>query len=106
MSSGIFEAQLLAAIRSGVRHGTPLVAAMSNKTGRVVSPGQVYLSLGKLEKRGFIVVNQAEPTSARGGRSRKEFALTDDGDRFIVSLISSITSGEKHDDKGLQQVQS
>ena len=104
MSSGIFEVQLLAAIRSGIKHGTALISTMSTKTGRAVSPGQVYLSLKRLEKRGFVAANQAEPTSKRGGRSKKEFSLTDDGDRFIVSLISSITS--EHDDgKGLQQVQ-
>jgi len=44
-------------------------------TGRDVSRGSVYITLDRLETKGFLKSRLADPTPERGGRSKRYYAL-------------------------------
>ena len=44
-------------------------------TGRRVSRGSVYVTLGRLETKGYLKSWFAEPTAERGGRAKRFYAL-------------------------------
>jgi len=46
-----------------------------NCTGRDVSRGSVYITLDRLETKGFLKSRLADPTPERGGRSKRYYAL-------------------------------
>ena len=44
-------------------------------TGRNVSRGSVYITLDRLETKGYLRSRLADPTPERGGRSKRYYAL-------------------------------
>ena len=44
-------------------------------TGRDVSRGSVYITLDRLETKGYLRSRLADPTPERGGRSKRYYAL-------------------------------
>jgi PadR family transcriptional regulator PadR len=44
-------------------------------TGRDVSRGSVYITLDRLETKGYLKSRLADPTPERGGRSKRYYAL-------------------------------
>jgi len=44
-------------------------------TGREVSRGSVYITLDRLETKGYLRSRLADPTPERGGRSKRYYAL-------------------------------
>jgi PadR family transcriptional regulator len=66
-------------------------------TGRDVSRGSVYITLDRLETKGFVRSWLGEPTAERGGRAKRYYALRPRGlealkagRRALVSLWQGI----------------
>jgi len=67
---------LLALLRLGPEaYGLAVRRELEERTGRDISTGALYTALKRLEKRGLVTSRVGEPTSERGGRRKKHYAL-------------------------------
>ncbi|MFA9453127.1 MAG: PadR family transcriptional regulator [Candidatus Aminicenantaceae bacterium] len=55
-------------------------------TGRPWSFGAVYMPLDRLTKRGLLQSYLADPTSERGGRSKRIYSLTNEGHSALKEI--------------------
>lgn len=74
---GEFEQMVLLAIAQldGDVYGVPIVDEIERRTGRGPSRAAVYVTLRRLEEKGFVRSWMGEPTSDRGGKARRNVAL-------------------------------
>jgi PadR family transcriptional regulator PadR len=71
---------LLSALRLGPNaYGVMVRREIESATGRDTSIGAVYATLVRLESKGLIKSRSGEPTAERGGRAKRYFLLTADG---------------------------
>src|SRR5579864_8721798 len=71
---------LLALIRLGDEaYGVPISEAIEESSGREVALGSVYITLERLEQKGFVSSRLGEPTPERGGRAKTYFHITAKG---------------------------
>jgi PadR family transcriptional regulator PadR len=70
--------------------GIAIHDAIEARTGRDVSPGAIYTTLGRLEERGFVRSTVVAPTSARVGRPRKHYTLRPAGAKALRDAYSHI----------------
>lgn len=79
---GHLDAMLLAALEGGPRHGYAVIEALRQSTGgRLDLPtGTIYPALRRLEQAGLI----AGSWSIVGGRRRREYRLTEAGNRALT----------------------
>ena len=62
---------------------------ISDRAGRDVSRGSVYVTLDRLEKKGLLVSRVGEPEPVRGGKAKKFYAPTDEGRATLTrSLVA------------------
>ena len=75
---GEFEEFTLLAVRAleQTAYSVPVQQYLEKATGRRVSLGAVYSALGRLEQKGLIRSALGEPTSERGGKRKRELAVT------------------------------
>ena len=67
---------LLAVLRLGEdAYGAAVFAQLEEHTSRPVSPGAVYVTLRRLEKRGLLRSRKGEATPVRGGRPKTLYQL-------------------------------
>ena len=92
-SLGEFEQVLLfSVLRLGDgAYGLAIRDSIHERTGRDVSPGAVYTTLGRLAGRG-IVTARLETESDRPGRRRKYYRLTPVGARQLRASYHTIQS--------------
>lgn len=57
-------------------------------TGRNVSIGAVYTTLGRLEEKGFVTSSNGPAGGDRGGRPRRYFDVTASGDRALRDSLA------------------
>ena len=75
---------MLALTRLGDQaYGVTVRREIESRTGRPVSIGAVYATLGRLEDKGLVTHQVSDPVRVRGGRSRKYFRLTAEGERAL-----------------------
>jgi PadR family transcriptional regulator PadR len=75
---------LLALIRLGDdAYGVPISEAIEESSGREVALGSVYITLERLERKGFVSSKLGEPTAERGGRAKTYFHVTAKGLREV-----------------------
>ncbi len=71
---------LLAIVRLGPdAYGMSILRELEDRAKRTVSRGALYLVLERMVKKGYLDTRMGEPTSERGGRAKRFFALTDPG---------------------------
>src|SRR5258708_37815218 len=71
---------LLAVMRLGSgAYGMTVRREIENASGRDISIGAVYVTLTRLESKGFLKSWAGEPTAERGGRAKRHFDITADG---------------------------
>jgi PadR family transcriptional regulator len=87
-SLGEFEhVVLLAVLRLGDEaYAVPILDEIERCTGRSISRGSVYITLDRLETKGYLRSRLADPTPERGGRSKRYYALRP---RAIAALRDS-----------------
>ena len=67
---------LLAIMRLGDdAYAVPVRDEISRCTGRDVSRGSIYITLDRLETKGYLKSRLADPTPERGGRAKRYYAL-------------------------------
>jgi PadR family transcriptional regulator, regulatory protein PadR len=64
-------------------YGIPIVEEIERRTGRSVARAAVYVTLRRLEDKGFISSWLSEPTPERGGKSRRYVKLEPQGARAL-----------------------
>lgn len=82
---GGFELQvLLAVMRLGDdAYGVPVAETIEAASGREVAAGSVYITLDRLEAKGFVTSRLGESTPERGGRAKTYFRITAQGVRVV-----------------------
>ena len=71
-------------------YGVTIVTRIEDRTGRDVSIGAVYATLGRLADKGFVSFAFSDPEPVRGGRARKLVTLTPAGTRALRATTDSI----------------
>ncbi|MGH7577182.1 MAG: PadR family transcriptional regulator [Longimicrobiales bacterium] len=71
-------------------YGVSIRDAIEERTGRVVSSGAIYTTLGRLEDRGLVTSRVGDPTPGRAGRPRKYHALNAAGERALMDAYETI----------------
>ena len=76
-----FEQQVLLAVwRLGDgAYGASVRDELEVRTDRSVAQGAIYVTLVRLEKKGFLRSRLADPTPVRGGKSKRYFEITPEG---------------------------
>lgn len=64
-------------------YGIPIVEEIERRTGRSVARAAVYITLRRLEEKGFVSSWMSDPTPERGGKPRRYVELTSDGARAL-----------------------
>jgi DNA-binding PadR family transcriptional regulator len=82
---GEFEQLVLLAIvhLRGEAYGVPIVEEIERRTGRSVARAAVYVTLRRLEDKGFISTWLGAPTPERGGKARRHVRLEAEGARAL-----------------------
>lgn len=84
---------LLALIRHGEdAYGVPIARAIEESTGKPVILASVYNTLERLEQKGLVRSEFGEPTSQRGGRAKRFFAITASGLKEVKAAKRALTT--------------
>ncbi len=71
---------LLAVWRLGKNaHGTTIRQEIFERTGRRLSVSAIYVTLVRLEKKGYVSSFLADPTPVRGGKAKRYFTVKKKG---------------------------
>ena len=74
------ELALLAVLRLGEdAYGAALRAELRERARRVVSISTIYVTLMRLEEKGYVRSWMGEPSGERGGKAKRYFALRPEG---------------------------
>jgi PadR family transcriptional regulator PadR len=88
---------LLALVRlESNAYGMTVRREIADRTGRNVSIGAVYVTLSRLEAKGYVSSSVGEPTAERGGRAKRLFRIEADGERALRAsqeTIRKMTAG-------------
>ena len=83
---------LLALIRLGDEaYGVPIATAITQRSGREVALGSVYVALDRLAHKGLVKARRGEPTAVRGGRAKTYFRVTARGLRQARRARATLT---------------
>jgi DNA-binding PadR family transcriptional regulator len=74
---------LFAVLRLDEASGIAIHDEIEARTGRQVSPGSIYTTLGRLEERGLVTSVVTTPEPGRVGRPRKHYTLQPAGARAL-----------------------
>ncbi len=75
----------------GNAYGVTIREYISKITGRYWSIGAIYVPLDRLVEKGFVTSHQGQPTSRRGGRSKRFYELT----RLGMAVLGEIRQVQK-----------
>jgi DNA-binding PadR family transcriptional regulator len=82
---GEFEHLVLAtALRLKTGYGAELVRDLEERTGRQVQGGALYVTLDRLETKGYLVSRMGDPDPQRGGRPKRFVEVTPEGVRALA----------------------
>jgi PadR family transcriptional regulator PadR len=89
---GGFESMLMLAIlRLGENaYGVTIRHELLTKAKKDVAIGAIYTGLERLEQKGFVKSWLGEPTSARGGRSKRFYRVTANGLKMLNETQNAI----------------
>lgn len=73
-------------------YGIAIRETLEERTGRVVSSGAIYTTLGRLQDRGMVTSRVGGPTEGHVGRPRKYYTLEPAGARALKAAYSTIQS--------------
>lgn len=84
MTPGIpsdFEQQILLAVwrLGGEAYGASVREELETATGRDVAQGAVYITLVRLERKGWLKSSLSDPTPVRGGKAKRYFQIVPAG---------------------------
>ena len=72
---------LLSILRLGEKaYGAKIIEEVEGRTGRSVNQAAAYLTLRRLEEKGWVTSALGAPTPERGGRAKRFFRLLPEGE--------------------------
>jgi len=71
-------------------YGASIRREIAGRTGRDVSIGSVYATLGNLHDKGFVTFEVSDPKPVPGGRARRMARLTAPGSRALGDSLRAI----------------
>jgi PadR family transcriptional regulator PadR len=81
---------LLAVLRLGpAACGAPVIEDIEKRTRRRISRGAVYITLRRLERKGFLKSHLGDPSPERGGRAKRFFQV----ERHAIRLLRESRKG-------------
>ena len=82
---GEFEQMVLLAVAHlrDEAYAIPIVDEIERRTGRSVARAAVYITIRRLEEKGFVSSWMGEPTPERGGKARRYVKLEAAGGRAL-----------------------
>ncbi len=89
---GEFEYLVLAACQrlGDGAYGTSIAEDVEAATARPCSSGALYLTLDRLEAKGFVATRMGEATHQRGGRAKRLVQITGLGQRAAAEFYSTV----------------
>ena len=66
--------------------GADVARELTRQTGREAARGTMYVTLDRLERKGYLTSQMGEPTTERGGKAKRLYSITADG---VASLKKS-----------------
>ncbi len=82
---GVLELDVLLCVarHDGAAYGLLVRAEVSEARAHDYSVGAIYTTLARLERKGLVAGRATQPIPVRGGRSRREYALTTAGREML-----------------------
>lgn len=79
---GEFEELVLLCVRhlGDEAHGAAIQRALAEEAGREVMLGAIYAALDRVQRKGFAESWLGEPTAVRGGRAKRHYAVSAQGE--------------------------
>ena len=77
-------------------YGVSIRQEIERRTGRDVAIGAVYATLARLEDKGLVRHELSAPLPVQGGRARKHYRLTPEGERALghaASMLARMMQG-------------
>lgn len=90
---------LFAVLRLDEASGIAIHDEIEARTGRDVSPGAIYTTLGRLEQRGFVTSEVRSPAPGKVGRPRKHYTLEPRGAKALREAyagLQALAHGSQH----------
>ena len=81
---------LFAVLRLDDASGIAIHDEIEARTGRDVSPGAIYTTLGRLEERGLVTSEVLAPEPGKVGRPRKHYTLQPRGARALRDAYAGL----------------
>jgi PadR family transcriptional regulator, regulatory protein PadR len=75
---------LAAALRLKDGYGAELIRELEERTGRRVPGGALYITLDRLERKGYLRSRMGDPDPKRGGRPKRFVGVTPAGVRALA----------------------
>lgn len=63
--------------------GSSIQAELAEEGGREVTLGAIYAALDRAQRKGFVDSWLGEPTPVRGGRAKRHYAVTPEGEEAL-----------------------
>ena len=67
-------------------YGVNIRKYITDMTGKYWSIGSIYVPLDRLENKGYLTSYLADPTSERGGKSKRYYELTKEGVKQLQEI--------------------
>jgi len=89
---GEFELMVLAALLrlEDNAYGVSIISEIETRAERSVSIGALYATLDRLEKKQFISASMGEATPQRGGRAKRYFKITKEGQAQMYKSLNAL----------------
>jgi DNA-binding PadR family transcriptional regulator len=84
---------VLAMLAKEPSHGYQLRARMNDALGplgEALNAGQIYVTLGRLEKAGLVTVDEAPDAASPADRERKVYVLTAEGQQRVAEWLADV----------------
>jgi DNA-binding PadR family transcriptional regulator len=82
---------LLAVVRlEGDGYAVTLRDEIATRTGIELGRGSVYVTLDRLDRKGYVVSRLSAPIAERGGKARRCFAVTPAGRRALAAAEQAV----------------
>lgn len=79
---------LLVGILEEEAYALRLSEAYTEQTGRKASIGAIHAALSRMADKGFLRSNMSEPTGTRGGRRKRIYEVTAEGEGILQDMRS------------------
>lgn len=76
--------------RGNGAHAPAIREAIADRTGIELARGTVYVTLDRLDRKGYLTSRFGEPTAERGGKAKRLFAITKDGRAALAEAERAI----------------